>query len=164
MPIVTLDADNPFVDGRQSARALAIRKGIERYFSEAGWATIPELTLPTGRRADLVALSAKGQICIVEIKSSVADMKADSKWTEYRAFCDELYFATLADVPADIFPHDAGFIIADSHGAELVRASDAEKPTPAVRRKLHLTFARACAHRLARCCSYAGVDSTRFQD
>ncbi|MGI9367016.1 MAG: MmcB family DNA repair protein [Rhizobiaceae bacterium] len=164
MPIVTLDADNPFVDGRQSARALAIRSGVERYFAEAGWATLPELTLPTGRRADLVALSAKGQICIVEIKSSIADMKADSKWQEYRAYCDELYFATLADVPVDIFPSDAGFIIADSHGAELLRTCEAEKPTPAIRKKLHLTFARASALRLARCCSYAGVDSTRFQD
>ena len=164
MPIVAIDGDNPFVDGRQSARALTIRSGVERYFTDAGWATLPELTLPTGRRADLVALSAKGQICIVEIKSSVADMRADTKWPQYRDYCDELVFATLADVPANIFPSDAGFMIADSHGAELMKSAATEKLAPARRKLIHLAFARASAQRLARCCAHAGIDSAQFQD
>lgn len=164
MPIISLDSANPFVDGRQSQRALEVRTGVERYFSEAGWATLPELTLPTGRRADLFALSGKGEICIIEIKSSVADLKADNKWPEYRDYCDQLVFATLSDVPAEIFPPDAGFMVADAHGAELLRPPPVQK-LPAPRRKvLHLSFARAGAQRLARCCAHAGLDSTLFKE
>jgi len=164
MPIVTFDASNPFVDGRQSERALMVRTGVERYFSHAGWATLPELTLPTGRRADLIALSSKGQVCIVEIKSSIADLKADNKWPDYRDYCDELIFATLADVPADIFPTDAGFMVADNHGAELLRQPPLEKIAAARRKIVHLAFARASAQRLARCCAHAGLDSGQFGD
>ena len=164
MPIISLDTSNPFVDGRQSERAMTIRTGVERYFGEAGWATLPELTLPTGRRADLVALSAKGQICIVEIKSSIADLKADNKWPEYRSYCDELVFATLADVPADIFPEDAGFMVADAHGADMLRPPEIEKMAAARRKTVHLAFARASAQRLARCCAHAGLDSSIFNE
>ena len=67
MPIVSINATNPFVDGRQSERALAIRKGVERHFEELGWASIPELTLKSGRRADLVALSSKGELTIDDL-------------------------------------------------------------------------------------------------
>ncbi|NKB51666.1 MAG: MmcB family DNA repair protein [Rhizobiaceae bacterium] len=164
MPIVSLNAANPFIDGRQSQRALMIRTGVERYFTDAGWATLPELTLPTGRRADLVALSGKGQVCIVEVKSSVADLKADNKWPEYHDYCDELIFATLADVPAEIFPEAAGFMVADAHGAELLRPPPLEKMAAARRKVVHLAFARASAQRLARCCAHAGLDSTFFND
>ena len=164
MPIISFDSDNPFVDGRQSERALTIRLGVERYFANAGWATLPELTLPTGRRADLVALSGRGQICIVEIKSSIADLKADNKWPDYHDFCDELIFASLADVPAEIFPPEVGFMVADAHGAELIRQSPIEKISAARRKSVHLTFARACALRLSRCCAHAGFDSAQFSD
>ena len=162
MPIVSLSTENPFVDGRQSQRALTIRTGVERYFAESGWATLPELTLPTGRRADLIALSSKGQICIVEVKSSIADLKADNKWPDYLDYCDELIFATLADVPADIFPQEAGFMVADAHGAELLRQPPLEKIAAARRKVVHLAFARASAQRLARCCAHAGLDSASF--
>lgn len=164
MPIVSINADNPFVDGRQSARALAVRQGVERYFSQFGCATLPELSLPTGRRADLVALSPKGVVTIVEIKSSIADLKADNKWPDYRPYCDLLIFATLADVPADIFPSDAGFMVADSHGAELIRPAPEEKLIAVRRKAVHLAFARASAQRLARCCAHAGIDSTQFSE
>lgn len=164
MPLVSLASDNPFLDGRQSQRALTIRSGVERYFLEAGWATLAELTLPTGRRADLVALSSKGQICIVEIKSSIADMKADTKWPEYLLHSDELVFATLPDVPVEIFPDDAGFMLADAHGAELIRPAPVAKIPAARRKAVHLIFARASAQRLARCCAHAGFDSTQFVD
>jgi len=164
MPIVSLNTDNPFVDGRQSERALTIRMGVERYFTDADWATLPELTLPTGRRADLVAVSGKGQICIVEIKSSISDFKTDNKWPDYHAFCDELVFATLADVPADIFPLETGFMTADAHGAEMIRPAPVEKISAARRKSVHLAFARASALRLSRCCAHAGFDSAQFSD
>lgn len=164
MPIVQLAVSNPFVDGRQSDRALKIRAGAERYFAEHGFATLPEMTLASGRRADLVALSPKGFVTIVEIKSSVADFRVDTKWPDYRDDCDGLYFATLADVPLDIFPEDAGLMICDVYGADPVREAPVHTMKPARRRDVHLRFARAAALRLARCCAHAGVDGTDFCD
>ena len=78
------------------------------------------MSLASGRRADLVALGADGEIWIVEIKSSVADFRADQKWMDYRLHCDRLFFATTIDVPCEIFPHDTGLIVADAFGAEIV--------------------------------------------
>ncbi len=162
MPIVQLAVSNPFIDGRQSDRALEIRAGAERYFTEHGCATLPEMTLSSGRRADLVALSPKGTVTIVEIKSSVADFRVDTKWPDYRDDCDALIFATLADVPAGIFPDDTGLMICDSYGADLLRNAPHHPMKPARRRDVHLRFARAAAMRLSRCCAHAGVDGTEF--
>lgn len=164
MPIVSLATPNPFIDGRQSERAMSVRCGVERYLWEAGWVTLPELTLKNGRRADIAALSPKGDVMIVEIKSSTADMKADQKWPDYHEFCDQLLFATLADVPADIFPDEAGLMIADQYGAEVLRPAPPVKLAPARRKAVHLQFARASAARLARCCEHAGFDSSTFAD
>ena len=92
------------VDGRQSQTALAIARGTARYLHALGYCVVSELPLPSGRRADLVALGGDGEIIIVEIKSSVADFRADQKWMDYRLHCDRLFFATIAEVPCEIFP------------------------------------------------------------
>src|ERR1700686_1455262 len=94
------------VDGRQSETALAVGRGAARLLHAHGFSVVSELPLPSGRRADLVALDAGGEIWIVEIKSSVADFRADQKWQDYRLHCDRLYFATSQEVPCDIFPLD----------------------------------------------------------
>ncbi len=163
MPLVAIQPENPFVDGRQSQRALSIRKGVEQYFSQSGCVTLPELTLPTGRRADIIALSPKGAITIIEIKSSIADFKADNKWPDYREFCDRFLFATLPDVPVGIFPSDEGFMVADDHGADMLREPVEYKVAAARRKTIHLLFARSSAQRLARCCAHAGLDSAELE-
>ena len=163
MPIVSLATSSPFVDGRQSRRALEGRAGVERYFDEQGHATLPELTLPGGRRADIVALCPKGRVTIVEIKSSLADLRADGKWPDYTQWCDELLFATLPDVPCDEFPEETGLMLADTYGAEIIRPASAHKLVPAKRKAVHLAFARSSAMRLARCCAHAGVDGSSFE-
>ncbi|MCC2113349.1 MAG: MmcB family DNA repair protein, partial [Hyphomicrobiales bacterium] len=66
----------PLEDGRQSAAALEIRRGVGRLLRLRAFSVLPELTLASGRRADLVALGQKGEIWIVEIKSSLADLRA----------------------------------------------------------------------------------------
>src|SRR5579859_1879602 len=109
----------PPVDGRQSPQASAIQRGVGRLLRAQGFAMVTELPLASGRRADVVGLGAGGELWIVEIKSSVEDFRVDRKWPDYRLFCDRLYFATRADVPADIFPDDTGLILADAYGAEL---------------------------------------------
>ena len=92
------------VDGRQSETALAVARGTARLLHAYGRCVVSELPLPSGRRADLVALDPGGEIWIVEIKSSIADFRADQKWQDYRAHCDRLFFATTVEVPCEIFP------------------------------------------------------------
>ena len=143
-----LAAGGPPEDGRQSDRALQVQRGLRRHLREAGFASISEMTLKSGRRADVVALSATGDIWIVEIKSSIADLRADAKWPDYRDFCDRLYFATLADVPADIFPADTGLIVADAYGAHVLREAPETRLNAARRKAVTLLFARAAANGL----------------
>ncbi len=136
------------LDGRQSAGACAIARGTARCLHALGYCVISELPLPSGRRADLVALGGAGEVMIVEIKSSAADFRGDRKWIEYRRHCDRLYFATTADVPREIFPSDAGLIIADAFGAALVREASEHRLAAAARRSVMLRFAHAAALRL----------------
>jgi len=136
------------LDRRQSPTARAVSRGTQRLLVTLGLACIAELPLNSARRADLVALGGDGEIWIVEIKSSVADFRADQKWTDYRMHCDRLFFATAAHVPLDIFPADAGLILADSYGAELVRDAPQRRLHAATRRSVTLAFARAAAGRL----------------
>lgn len=136
------------VDGRQSPAALAIARGTARYLHALGYCVVSELPLPSGRRADLVALGGDGEIIIVEIKSSVADFRADQKWMDYRRHCDRLFFATHADVPCDIFPADAGLIVADAFGATIVCEAPEQRIAAATRRSVTLRFAHAAALRL----------------
>ena len=94
MPIVSPLAINPLADGRQSDRAMIVRRGVQRLLAEHGAALLPELPLANGRRADLVAVTRRGDIWIVEIKTSIEDFRTDRKWPEYRLFCDRFFFAT----------------------------------------------------------------------
>ena len=136
------------VDGRQSETALAVARGTARLLHAHGLCVVSELPLPSGRRADLVALDGRGEIWIVEIKSSVADFRADQKWQDYRVHCDRLFFATSLEVPCEIFPPDAGLIVADAYGAELRSEAPEHKLPAATRKTMMLLFARAAALRL----------------
>ena len=141
-------SDSPLVDGRQSEAALAIARGTARYLHALGYCVVSELPLPSGRRADLVALGGDGEIIIVEIKSSVADFRADQKWMDYRRHCDRLFFATHAGVPCEIFPAEAGLIVADAFGASIVSEAPEQRIAAATRRSVTLRFAHAAALRL----------------
>lgn len=138
----------PPVDGRQSERALAVQRGVGRLLRARGFAVVAELPLATGRRADVVGLGPAGDLWIVEIKSSVEDFRTDHKWPDYRLSCDRLFFATHADVPLDIFPEDAGMILADGYGAELLREAPEHRLAAATRKAMLVRFAQAAAHRL----------------
>ena len=136
------------VDGRQSPTALAIARGTARYLHALGYCVVSELPLPSGRRADLVALGGDGEILIVEIKSSVADFRADRKWMDYRLHCDRLFFATVVDVSCEIFPADTGLIVADAFGASIVCEAPEHRLAAARRKTVMLRFAHAAALRL----------------
>lgn len=138
------------IDNRQSEAALAIARGVRRMLSARGYASLTELSLLDGRRADIVALRGDGALVIVEIKSSLADFRADRKWRDYAAHCDQLYFAIGEQIPAEIMPSEAGLIVADAYGAEIVREPPMQRIAPATRRAVLLRFAQAAAERLHR--------------
>ncbi len=137
-------------DRRQSHTALRIARGTARLLRSLGFACVSELSLPSGRRADLVALNERGEIWIVEIKSSLEDLRADQKWHEYRAHCDRLFFAFTADLPCAIFPPDTGLIVADGYGAHLHCEAPEHRLAAPTRRLMLLRFALTSAHRLGR--------------
>src|SRR5262245_28530634 len=137
------------VDGRQSQTALAVARGTARLLLSLGFCCVSELPLASGRRADLVALGHDGEIWIVEIKSSIADFRADQKWMDYRLHCDRLFFATTTEVPCEIFPPDTGLIVADGFGAEIVCGAPEHRLHAATRKSMMLAFARAAAMRMS---------------
>jgi hypothetical protein len=140
----------PPLDRRQSETALAIARGTARLLRSLGFSCISELPLPSGRRADLVALNERGEIWIVEIKSSVEDLRADHKGEDYRAHCDRLFFAFTKDLSCEIFPKGTGLIVADAYGAHMhCEAPEHRLPAP-TRKSMTVRFALAAAQRINR--------------
>lgn len=136
------------VDGRQSDTALMVQRGVCRLLRASGFATLAEFTLVSGRRADVIALNEAGSIWIVEIKSCLEDFRCDRKWPEYRDFCDRLFFAIPTAMDDALMPAEAGLIVADSWGAEILRQPQETPLHPSRRKALTLAFARAAAFRL----------------
>jgi hypothetical protein len=130
---------------RRDAVTREVCRGVGRLLRALGYASLNELPLPNGRRADVVGLSAAGDIWIVEVKSSVEDLRVDHKWPEYRDFCDALFFAVAPAFPLDLIPADTGLILADRYGAEIVRPAPEHRLAGARRKSMTLRFARAAA-------------------
>jgi hypothetical protein len=153
---MTLTSNNPLgpllippENGRQSETAADICRGVARLLRTHSVVTLPEVTLPGGRRADIMGLSEKGTIWIIEIKSSPADFRADSKWPEYLEFCDFFYFAVAPDFPLSLLPAETGILVTDRFGGEIERAAQQSPLAGARRKALTLRFARVAAERLA---------------
>jgi hypothetical protein len=140
----------PAPDRRQSETALAVARGTTRLLRSLGFACVSELPLPSGRRADIVAINERGEIWIVEIKSSVEDLRADQKWPEYRAHCDRLFFAFTADLSCEIFPADTGLIVADAYGAHMHCTAPEHRLAAPTRKLITVRFAMAAAQRFNR--------------
>ena len=130
-------------------RTLAVRRAAARLCLLLGWAPVHEVTLPNGRRADILALRPDGGLVCIEVKSGLRDFLADRKWQEYRAFCDALYFAVDADFPREVLPEDAGLMVAADAAAELVREAPFHRLAAARRRGLLQRVAFLAASRLA---------------
>jgi hypothetical protein len=130
--------------------ALLLARGVCRALAQLGYASLLEFPLANGRRADVLALGRTGDLIIVEIKSSVADFRADRKWIHYRDFADRIYFAVPNEFPALLIPEECGLMVADSFGAAVLRDGAARPLAPARRRALTLRFALAAANRLRR--------------
>ena len=139
----------PIVDLRQSATALRVQRGVMRLLRERyDMACYAEVTLRSGRRADVLGVGPKGEIWIVEIKSSLIDFQVDKKWHEYREFSDRFFFAKPPELDGDIFPLSEGLIVADGHDGAILRDSPDTPMAPARRKALMLKLARLGADRI----------------
>jgi hypothetical protein len=98
---------------RSALTAALLKRGICRALDQLGYASLIEFPLINGRRADVLGLGKSGDLLIVEIKSSVADFRADRKWTTYRDFADRLYFAVPSHLPQGLIPEECGLMVAD---------------------------------------------------
>jgi hypothetical protein len=124
-----------------------VTRGAMRLLCALGYAPLAEVTLPNGRRADLMALGPKGEIAIVEVKSSLEDYRVDQKWAEYGPYCELFYFAVAPAFPHEVLPDEVGLMVADKFGGAVLRES-ALIPLPGPRRKaLTLAFGRLAALR-----------------
>ncbi|MDX2159097.1 MAG: MmcB family DNA repair protein [Hyphomicrobiaceae bacterium] len=148
MKPATSDSMSPLSDGRQSARARDIARGATRALAQRGFRAIPEVSLADGRRADLMAVDEAGEIWIVEIKSSLADFRTDTKWPGYRVWCDRLLFAVATDFPQEVLPPDTGLVLADRYGGDIVREAPEHRLAGARRKAMMLRLARVAAGRL----------------
>ena len=141
-------ADEPLI-------AQDVARGVTRLFFRQDLFAICEVPLPNGRRADMMALDARGQLTIVEIKVSRADLLGDQKWPAYLDFCDRFFWAVPAGFALEPFEEECrapalcGLIVADRYDAAVVREA-AVRPLPSARRRAEtLRFARRAARRLA---------------
>lgn len=127
----------------------SVTRGAARLLVDLGYAPLAEVTLPNGRRADLMAIGRKGEIAIVEVKSSLEDYRTDAKWGEYLPYCDTFSFAVAPEFPRHILPEDPGLIVADGFGGAVLRDAPLSPLAPARRKALTIGFARLAAMRAA---------------
>lgn len=102
-----------------------------------------------------MGLSPKGDVLIVEVKVSAADLRGDRKWPHYLDWCDQFAWAVpeaLGPLLEDphFRPAATGLIVADLHEAALLRPPAARQLAPARRKMLHLMLARLGAERAMR--------------
>lgn len=143
-------ADLPsIVDLRQSPTALMVQRGVMRLLrARFNYCAFAEVPLANNRRADIVGVGPKGEIWIVEIKSSLEDFRVDNKWPQYKDFCDQFFFAKPTDLAQEIFPADEGLMVADAHGAEILRPAITDPLAPARRKAMMLKLTRLGADRI----------------
>ena len=125
-----------------------LARGVCRHLIGHDFATVEEFSPERGRRVDVIALGPKGEIWVIECKSSRADFTSDAKWEGYLGWCDRYFWAVDAGFPTDLLPEETGLIIADAFDAEILRMPPETRLAPARRTALTRRIARAAARRL----------------
>ncbi|MEP3329470.1 MmcB family DNA repair protein [Sedimentitalea sp.] len=125
-----------------------LARGVCRLLKGHGFVSVEELVPTRGLRVDVMGLGPKGEIWVIECKSSRADFQADSKWQGYLEWCDRYFWAVDQDFPTDLLPLDSGLIIADGYDAEIIRMAPEDKLAPARRKVMVQKFAVHAARRL----------------
>jgi len=125
-----------------------LARGVARHLSAHGFVSVEEFVPARGLRVDVMGLGPKGELWVIECKSSRADYLSDAKWQGYQEWCDRFFWAVDIDFPTDLLPMETGLIIADAYDAEIVRMAPEDKVSPARRKKMIQKFATDAARRL----------------
>lgn len=125
-----------------------LARGVCRHLRSLDFVCVEELVPARGLRVDVMALGPKGDVWVIECKSSRADFQSDHKWQGYLEWCDRFFWAVDGDFPTDLLPEDTGLILADAYDAEIVRMGPEDKLAAARRKVMVHKFARTCAMRL----------------
>jgi hypothetical protein len=144
-----MDASVTLVTVTRPEITTTVTRGAARLLADLGYAPLAEVTLPNGRRADLMALSRRGQIAIIEVKSGLEDFKVDRKWPEYLPYCDTFAFAVAPEFPREILPDEPGLIVCDGFGGAVLREPPLTPLAGARRKALTIAFGRLAAMRAA---------------
>ncbi len=125
-----------------------LARGVCRHLLHRGFVTVEELVPAPGLRVDVMALGPKGEVWIVECKSSRTDFTSDRKWRNYLEWSDRFFWAVDADFPVELLPEETGLIVADPYDAEILRMGPASPLAGARRKVMMQKFARHAALRL----------------
>ncbi|MCB1340521.1 MAG: MmcB family DNA repair protein [Pseudooceanicola sp.] len=125
-----------------------LARGVSRLLFSYGFAAVEEFVPDRGKRVDVVGLGPKGELWVIECKSSRADFQSDAKWQGYLDWCDRYFWAVDTEFPTDLLPMGTGLIVGDSFDAEIIRMPEETKLAPARRKVLVQKFAVHAARRL----------------
>jgi hypothetical protein len=125
-----------------------LARGVCRHLLGHDFATVEELVPAPGLRVDVMALGPRGEIWVIECKSSRSDYVSDRKWQGYLDWCDRFFWAVDAGFPLTLLPEGTGLILADPYDAEIVRLGPETRLAGARRKMLVQKFARHAALRL----------------
>ncbi|PUB18801.1 MmcB family DNA repair protein [Yoonia sediminilitoris] len=124
-----------------------LARGVGRHLRSHDFVSVEELVPTVGLRVDVMALGPKGEVWVIECKSSRVDFQSDQKWQGYLEWCDRFFWAVDGDFPAELLPDDTGLILADGYDAEIIRMGPESKLAPARRKLMVQKFARHAAVR-----------------
>lgn len=124
-----------------------LARGVSRHLRSHDFVSVEELVPTSGLRVDVMALGPKGEIWIIECKSSRADFQSDHKWQGYIEWCDRFFWAVDDAFPSELLPDETGMMIADAYDAEILRMGPESKLAPARRKLMVQKIARHAAMR-----------------
>ncbi len=125
-----------------------LARGVCRHMASMGFACIEEFVPAKGLRVDVLALGPKGELWVIECKSSKADFQSDKKWEGYLEWCDRYFWAVDGDFPLELLPEETGLLIGDAYDAEVIRMAPEAKLAAARRKVIIQKFASIAARRL----------------
>ncbi len=125
-----------------------IARGVARHLRRLGYVSIEEFYPTRSLRVDIMAFGQKGEIWIIECKSSRADFVSDYKWKNYLEWSDRFFWAVDENFPTEILPVDSGLIIADAYDAAIVKNASINPIATARRKSIVHKFAFKAAERL----------------
>ena len=119
-----------------------IHKAVTYYFVKKMYSVHREVGVQRwgARRIDIMCLDFLSNIVGVEVKSCLADFRADKKWRDYLSHCNKMYFAFSQEITKSrVFPEIKAELKAEGVGIMVLGPSGHMKVIAAARyKKLHI--------------------------